>query len=288
MKIILFGSNGQIGREFKELAEKNNLNIISFNRQECDITDFTKVSKQIDSHYDAQYIINLVAYTAVDKAEQEKDQCYSVNFDGVKNIATAAKKFDIPLIHFSTDYVFDGISSEPYNESSSPNPISAYGDSKLKADLFLQEFYEKHIIIRVGWVFGKYGNNFVKTIQRLSQEKEALNIVHDQIGCPTSAKDIAKVVYKIINFLTIYDKPVWGTYNYSNQPPVSWYEFAKQIVLLESRKKTLKLNNLNPITTNEYPTLAKRPQFSILDTKKIEETFGVTPANWNSFLEELI
>jgi dTDP-4-dehydrorhamnose reductase len=261
-KIFITGKNGQVGRELVERAAELGIEAISFGSEELDIRDRKAVMAAIDEHQPT-VVINAAAYTAVDKAETEIDLAYAVNRDGVENLALACKAQNIPLIHISTDYVFDGEKNSPYVESDTPNPIGVYGASKYAGEEVLRATWEKHIIVRVSWVFGRYGNNFVKTMLRLGQERDALNVVGDQVGAPTAAADIANTALSIISD----DILPWGLYHLESNPKVSWYEFATEVF---SNAKELGLIAGVPvvtaITSDQFPTPVKRPAQSKLNS----------------------
>ena len=287
MQILLIGNKGQVGRELQELAAEKNIVIHGYDIAELDITVPDAVSKIVATHSTVDAIINAAAYTAVDKAEDESELAYAVNRDGVENLALAAKAYNIPLIHISTDYVFSGDSSTAYLEDAKPAPLGVYGASKLAGEQILQSTWEKHVIVRISWVFGKYGSNFVKTILRLAQERETLGIVGDQYGCPTPAADIARVLLEIA--VKVHEgAEKWGTYHYCGKPAVSWYEFAEAIIAGASKKNNLKIQNLNEITSDEYPTRAKRPVNSELLVSKICRDYGIVQREWQSYLQEVI
>lgn len=232
-------------------------------------------------------VINAAAYTAVDKAEDEPELAYAVNTKGIENLAIACQKYNLPLIHLSTDYVFSGDSKQPYREDDLPNPLGVYGKSKLAGDQALINTWSKHIILRISWVFGKYGNNFVKTILKLAQERETLNIVGDQFGCPTPAADIARVLLILVG--KIYSgKAIWGIYNYCGYPAVTWYDFAEKILEFAQGKYLLKLQKMNKINTEQYPTKAKRPANSELLVEKIIRDYGIERSEWIEYLENIV
>jgi dTDP-4-dehydrorhamnose reductase len=265
-KIFITGKNGQVGRELVERATELGLEAISFGSEELDIRDRKAVIAAIDEHQPT-VVINAAAYTAVDKAETEVDLAYAVNRDGVENLALACKAQNIPLIHISTDYVFDGEKESPYVESDVPNPVGVYGASKYAGEEVLRATWEKHIIVRV------------KTMLRLGQERDALSVVSDQFGAPTSARFIAK---EILN-CTLNQ---WGTYHLVSNHTVSWFDFASRIFQygfdlgLISRRP-----NLKPLTTEEYPTAAERPSNSKLNTM-FDSKFAVSL--WVDELEDVL
>jgi len=234
-------------------------------------------------------LINAAAYTAVDKAESEKELAHAINCDGAAYLAQACSKLDIPLFHISTDYVFDGTKDGAYVETDTPNPQSVYGKSKLEGDLAIESTIENHIILRVSWVFGARGNNFVKTMLRLGSEKEELKIVADQQGSPTWAGAIASTLLDIVKRYAQGNPIQWGTYHYSSQPITTWYEFADTIFgqaadlgMLENRPK------IHRISTNEFPTAAVRPRNSVLDCSKIMKALRTPQPDWRIGLKEVL
>lgn len=299
MKILLLGNKGQVGHEIEELATAQSIEVIGYDIDSLDITNAAQVnaifaaqvkSRHIAKH-DGYIAINAAAYTAVDKAEDERVITYAVNCYGVKNLARACKQYDIPFLHISTDYVFDGNSTQPYAEDAITSPLGVYGVSKLAGEMTLEETWGKHIILRVGWVFGKYGSNFVKTILRVAQARDSLNVVGDQRGCPTAARDIARVLLELA--AKINDgKRAWGIYHYCGAPVTTWYDFAKKIVELgreqDALRATLRVKDINKITTAEYPTKARRPLNSELVVKKITRDYGVARQGWLEYLEKVV
>lgn len=287
MKIILFGNKGQVGREIEELAIAKNVTVIGYDIDNIDITNLDQLFLKFAENNAADIVINAAAYTAVDKAEDEPEKAFAVNATGVKNLAIICKKYNLPLLHISTDYVFSGEKVFAYDEFDKANPLGVYGKSKLAGDEMLQQTWEKHVILRVSWVFGKYGNNFVKTILRLAKERESLNIVDDQYGCPTPASDIARVLLEMAIQIKNGNQK-WGIYNYCGSPVTTWYDFAVKIIELAREKELLKLRELNKITTAEYPTKAVRPKNSELLVKKITEDYNIVQHEWVNYLREII
>lgn len=253
MKIVLLGAQGQLGKEFKEyLKEKEE--VYAFSHSEVDILDLKKLL-DILQEIKPDCVINCAAYTKVDKAEEEIDECFKVNTIGAKNVAYASYKVNTKTIYFSTDYVFDGNKNTPYKEFDSTNPLSIYGKTKLLGEEYTKMLNPNHLILRISWLYGIYGNNFVKTIIKKGMEEKKLRIVEDQIGSPTYTLDVVKQTLRLIEA----DKV--GIYHVSNQGGVSWYKFAKKIF------EFLNLNNIEitPIRTEDYPAKAKRPKYSVLE-----------------------
>ncbi|WP_264535052.1 dTDP-4-dehydrorhamnose reductase [Flavobacterium sp. N1736] len=277
-KILVTGANGQLGSE---------LNVLSSNypQHEWVFADRTKITldnldllKTQLSEIQPTIILNCGAYTAVDKAETEKELAFTINNAAVALIAKYAFENNAKLIHISTDYVFDGLSSIALNEEAETNPINIYGESKRAGEIACLSENPNSIILRTSWVYSKFGNNFVKTMQRLMQEKESINVVNDQVGSPTYAADLAQAMIDIINFSTW----VPGIYNYSNEGEISWHEFALTIKEFGEYKCIVV-----GIPSASYPTPAKRPNFSLLDKKKIKEVYNLDIPDYQESLKKM-
>jgi dTDP-4-dehydrorhamnose reductase len=275
-RILITGANGQLGNEFRTLESGYpGYEFIFLSKQELSITDRESVQNAFKTHKPA-WCVNCAAYTAVDKAETEKDLAMSINATAAGLLAEACAQFNTRFIHVSTDYVFDGTSATPYREEDVTGPINVYGHSKLLGEQLVLKNNPGAIIIRTAWVYSFFGNNFVKTMMRLMKERESLNVVEDQIGSPTYAADLAQVIMHIIT----QGSTASGIFHYSNEGRISWYEFALAIKdLTGSRCK------VNPIPSSQYPTPAKRPHYSLLDKTRIASTFLVPIANWRASLE---
>ena len=227
------------------------------------------------------YCINTAAYTAVDKAESEPEKANLINVVGAKNIAATCKQFDTKLIHISTDFVFDGSNNSQYTETDLPNPKGVYGQTKLDGEKAIQEVFPNYFIVRTSWVYSQFGNNFMKTMLRLSSERDVISVVDDQIGTPTNAVDLAEALVQIIltdNQQSTTDN--FGIYHFSNEGQCSWYDFAAEIF----RVNKISIN-LQPIPTTSYPTPAVRPAYSVLDKSKIKSVFGIEVLNWEESLK---
>ena len=280
MNILVTGSNGQVGSEIRELSSEYEYKFFFTDRNSIDITckdsirDFCKINS-------INVIINCAAYTAVDKAEIDVENADIGNRKAVKKLALVSQELNIKLIHISTDYVFDGKNFKPYCEEFQTNPQSIYGKTKLDGENEMRDINPKNsIIIRTSWIYSYYGNNFVKTMLRLGKEKEELGVIFDQIGTPTYAKDLAKIILDIVPQI---DNQKVEIYNYSNEGVLSWYDFAKEIM------KMAKLNcKINPIETYQYPTPAKRPHFSLLNKNKIKSTFNIEIPYWKDGLDDCL
>ena len=284
MKVLITGSNGQLGSEIKELAsDYENLECVFKDLPELDICDAEVLNTFIiDQHINA--VINCAGYTAVDKAEEEALIAQKVNSEGVLNLANALKKVDGKLIHISTDYVFDGNHSQPYKESDPVSPIGVYGHTKRAGELAVLNGSIDAIVIRTSWLYSVYGNNFVKTMLRLGNEKKSIQVVSDQKGTPTYAKDLAKTCLDILSDAGSTNISKKGSlYHYSNEGVTSWYDFATAI---------MEISNIDckviPIETKDYPTEARRPMYSVLDKSKIKSDFKLTIPHWRDSLANCI
>jgi len=278
-KILITGSNGQLGSEIKELSPLYRHEYFFADKTELDICDNQKISEFLDKN-SIDIIINCAAYTAVDKAESEAELAYKINSEAVKNLAQESKKRGLSLIHISTDYVFDGTNCKPYTESDPTNPQGVYGKSKNGGEKAMIESKCKGTIIRTSWLYSSYGANFVKTMLRLGKEREALNVVFDQVGTPCYARDLAKVILENIEILASKEGEI---YHYSNEGVISWYDFAKEIIKMA--KLTCKIN---PIESSEYPTPAKRPHFGVLNKAKIKSDLKIEIPYWKDSLSECL
>ncbi|KEY18275.1 dTDP-4-dehydrorhamnose reductase [Kaistella antarctica] len=279
-KILVIGGNGQLGNCFKKLSSDFD-SLFEFNfagSKDLDITDRSAVTDFFED-YRPDFCVNAAAYTAVDLAEKEFEKAFAVNAEAVANIAEACKDSNTILIHISTDYVFAGETNISYSEDNFTNPQGVYGASKLKGEELATENNPKTIIIRTSWLYSEFNKNFVKTMLNLFSVKEELGIVADQFGQPTNANDLAAAVMKIIES----DPKTFGVFHFSNYPETTWFEFAKKIAEFSDSKIIL-----NPITTEEFPTPAKRPKRSTMALDKIEEVYGVGSNHWEHSLQDCI
>jgi dTDP-4-dehydrorhamnose reductase len=288
MKILVTGANGQLGSTLSELGVTLHLNMVALTRTELDITDPIAVQAAFD-RYSPDILINAAAYTAVDKAESEPELAFAINEYAPALLAKVCAMQCIPLLHISTDYVFDGEQSSPYTEQDAVHPIGVYARSKEAGERAVRESLRKHIILRTSWVFSPEGACFPNTILRLAKERSSLSVVSDQRGGPTSARSIALCLLQIAKrYETEGDLP-WGTYHFSQTPYVSWFEFATQIV---GQAKTAGLLSsdceVKPCGSEQYPTPVKRPANSCLQIAKIQANFRIEESRWEDDLKQLI
>jgi len=284
MKVLVTGCQGQVGTELMALAESYHCEAVGFDFDTLDITDEKAVQLAI-SRVNPDAVINAAAYTAVDKAEDELEAAKAVNATAVGYLAQACADLDIPLVHISTDYVFDGNKKDAYIESDAVSPLGVYGETKLEGEALVQSLCEKYYVLRTSWVFSAHGNNFVKTMLRLAAEREELGIVADQYGKPTSAREIANTIYTLLT----HDKKAWGIYHIAQPEATSWHGFATAI-FDEARDQgmELKISQLDSIETADYPMLAKRPANSELNCDKLEKTFGLQIKPWKASLSQVV
>ncbi|MEC7310078.1 dTDP-4-dehydrorhamnose reductase [Vibrio crassostreae] len=288
MRILITGCYGQVGSSLTEqLANNENITVRALDRQHLDITNQDAVNVAV-TEFKPTIIINAAAHTAVDKAEEEVALSYAINRDGPKYLAQAAQSVGAAILHISTDYVFEGNKAGEYVETDATNPQGVYGKSKLAGEIAVAEACDKHIILRTAWVFGESGNNFVKTMLRLGENRDALSIVGDQFGGPTYAGDIANALSQIAKRINQGDAVEYGVYHYSGLPHVSWFDFADTIFDIAVEQNVLaKKPALTSIITDQYPTPAKRPSNSRLNTEKITLDFSVEASDWKVALKNI-
>jgi dTDP-4-dehydrorhamnose reductase len=302
MKILITGANGQLGEAFKDTATCfKNYDITYADRNILDVTDLDQVTQYIaDNQFD--FIINAAAYTDVDGAETNRELAWKINHSGPLNLAAAIKDTDTRLIQISTDYVFSGVFSQaacsPYTEGMCPAPLNCYGDTKRAGEAPVLRS-KNGLVIRTSWLYSFYGKNFVRSVVSLAQKKKELSIVSDQIGCPTSAWSLSSAIFSILPKLN--EKINWNTdvnqldngeriFHYADNGVASWYDFAcaiERFYRVERHGRELKCKIL-PISTEEYPTPATRPRYSVLSTKKFQKTFGVVPKHWQNELSDIL
>ncbi|NBV11484.1 MAG: dTDP-4-dehydrorhamnose reductase [Chitinophagia bacterium] len=276
--ILVTGANGQLGWELGQLAKSYPaFKFVLVDRSELDLS-FPETFEKIIHSIAPDCIINTAAYTAVDKSETEKELAFTVNATAVQELARICKGLAIPFITYSTDYVFNGEAAHPYLCSTKMDPVNYYGSTKAAGESMAMEVNENTIIIRTSWVFSSHGNNFVKTMMRLMKERESLNIVADQKGRPTYAKDLAKATLQMIEAMNV-GKTINGVYHFANTGETTWFDFAAKIKAIAGLTCAL-----NPIETKDFPTPAKRPAYSVLDTSNIEQTLSISIPHWEDAL----
>jgi dTDP-4-dehydrorhamnose reductase len=264
LKILITGGNGQLAHAIASHPRSKDFQLIICSKNDLDITSSASVRNAL-AKYAPHIIINTAAYTAVDKAEEESDNAMQTNRLGSEKLAIACTEHHIPIIHLSTDYVFDGMQTIPYKESDPVHPVNLYGQSKWLGEQAIRQHCHQHVILRVSGVFSEHGKNFFNTMLRLNHQGTPIRVVADQITCPTYAGDIANALFTIAKQQT-----AWGTYHFCSTPPVSWHAFAEAILNKQ----------LEAITTADYPTAAKRPAYSVLDCSKIEADYGIKQPSW--------
>ncbi len=281
MKILVTGCRGQLGNEMRIILEDRMPGITVYTDvDELDLTDADAVRRFVAAG-EFTHILNCAAYTAVDKAEGEGARaCQAVNVDAVQNLATAAYEAGAKVVHVSTDYVFDGTAHTPYRESDKVNPTSHYGTTKRKGEMVLLAMAPESVIVRTAWLYSPFGANFVKTMRRLGRERSELGVVADQVGTPTYARDLADAIYSIITA----QQWVPGIYHFTDEGVASWYDFTKAI----HRLSGITGCDVRPLSTDDYPTAATRPAYSVLDKTLIKKTFGITIPHWEESLADCI
>lgn len=285
INILVTGANGQLGSELKEINKKytqfgnKQANFIFTDIDTLDIANSLFLKKFFQDNQ-IDYVINCAAYTNVDLAEKETDKAYEINTQCVEHLINAIKPFHTKFIHISTDYVFDGKSYIPYTEEMQESPNSVYGKSKLEGEKIALK-YPESIVIRTSWLYSSFGKNFAKTIHKLSSEREALNVVFDQVGTPTYARDLALAIFKIIEQSVTKNNIKPGIYHYSNEGVCSWYDFARAIAIKSYSKCTI-----NPIESKDYPTPANRPFYSVLNKNKIKSVYNINIPHWQDSLDD--
>lgn len=281
MNILITGANGQLGNEMRRVSQNSADHYVFTDVAELDITDIEAIRAMVKQE-EVSVIVNCAAYTNVDKAEDDEDFADLLNNKAVANLAKVAKEQDATLIHISTDYVFGGnLNNTPCREDEATNPLGVYGRTKLRGEQALLEAGCRYLIFRTAWLYSSFGGNFVKTMRRLTAERESLNVVFDQVGTPTYAGDLALLIYNVIEKRQFETNQ--GIYHFSNEGVISWYDFAKEICEMSGNQCSIK-----PCHSNEFPSKVKRPSFSVLDKTKVKETFGVEIPYWKDSLKRCI
>lgn len=286
MRILLFGANGQLGTALCACAPRHGIELVACTRAEVDLEQAEQVAAAVAGASAIDAVVNAAAYTAVDKAETDEDRARRVNALAPRAMADAAARRGIPLLHVSTDYVFDGMKEGAYLETDAPAPASAYGRTKLEGEEAVRKANPRHLILRTSWVFGASGANFVKTMLRLGAERELLRVVADQHGRPTFAGDLAEVIIAMAEIMAPSRDEAdarWGTYHVAGAGQTTWHGFAQEIFARRPVKA-----RLEPIPTAAYPTPARRPANSVLDCTKVERIFGLRMRPWTAGLDETL
>ena len=279
VKVLVTGGRGQLAKCIKMASKRRaDLNISFEDSSLFDITNSSQMRVYLSKNKGFEFLINCAAYTNVDLAEKNKDKAYQVNAEGAEKLAKLCKEFNIKLVHISTDFVFDGSNTRPYKETDVPNPSSVYGASKLQGEKNIMERLSSYFIIRTSWLYSEFGSNFVKTILRLADTQKEIKVVSDQIGSPTNAHDLADFLLEIISI----NSTNYGTYHFSNTGETSWYGFAKEVFRICNVSA-----DLRPISSSAYASLANRPKYSVLDTKKGKKTFNINPDYWVDSLKKV-
>jgi len=287
MKIMIIGANGQLGWELNKGGMEWGFAVESLDLPDFDITDHTSVETKI-KQTNVNVVINAAAYTAVDQAESEPQLAFAVNRDGPAYIASACATFGVPLIHVSTDYVFDGTQKEPYVETDPISPLGIYGQSKAAGEDEIRKILPDNIIIRTAWLYGIHGHNFVKTMLRLGCEREIIRVVSDQFGCPTNAADLADAILSVITKLKEGNDIQWGTYHFCGDGATTWHGFAEAIFSIAKKHSSLLVKKVVPVASSEFPTPAKRPTNSVLNCSLIKKYFGIHTRPWEESLTDMI
>ncbi|MFM2667074.1 dTDP-4-dehydrorhamnose reductase [Vibrio mediterranei] len=285
-RVLITGSYGQVGHCLTNvLSVRDDIDVIAYDREVLDIISEAQVASVL-AELTPDVIINCAAHTAVDKAETDVEMSYAINCDGPRHLAQAAESLGAVMLHISTDYVFDGEKDEPYLETDTPNPKGVYGQSKLAGEQAVAAHCTRYAILRTAWVFGEHGNNFVKTMLRLGQDRPELGIIGDQFGGPTYAGDIANALVAMMDGFNGSEQS--GVYHFSGAPHVSWYQFAKAIFESADKHGVLpQTPQVNEITAAKYPLPAPRPANSRLNCDKIQQVFAVAPSDWQSALDNI-
>lgn len=282
MRVLLAGASGQLGRELQRLA--SGYHVLAMDHRQMDITD-RGIVMEVVRGFRPDVVVNAAAFTAVDRAETDVARAFAVNRDGPAHLALACAAVSVPLIHISSDYVFDGLSQQGYREEDVAAPLSVYGQSKLAGEEAVRSIVDQHMIIRTSWLFSAVGQNFVRTILRLASEREELCVVADQRGCPTAAAELARAVIHLLGRRTSN----WGIWHFCQPDPVSWYDFACAIVAAaEKRHQCLKVKSIQPVASGDYPLPALRPANSVLDCHRFESMFAFQIRPWSVSLAEVM
>jgi len=282
MVVLVTGAGGQLGQSLQHSVPKNtSIKWIFCDSTQLDITSLASITA-LFSKVRPHYCINAAAYTAVDKAESEPEKAYLINATGPEYLANVCSEFGTTLVHISTDFVFDGTQNTPYTETDPTATLGVYGASKLAGEQAIQNYSQTYYIIRTSWVYSPFGNNFMKTMLRLARERDSLSVVNDQVGSPTNALDLAATLVELIQKDQVMDAHPYGIYHFSNEGQCTWYEFAKAIF----KKKSIAIL-IQPISTNQFPTPARRPAYSVLSKGKIKQALNIQISDWKTALSKI-
>ncbi|PON18062.1 dTDP-4-dehydrorhamnose reductase [Candidatus Entotheonella serta] len=284
MKTFVVGHRGMLAQSLPLMLERSGFTVMTQGRPDVDLTHTASMSQALTT-IRPDIVINAAAYTAVDQAESEPEQAYAVNGHGIQHLSETCRELGMPLIHVSTDYVFDGTSRTPYCEDDTPAPLGVYGASKWQGEAALRTRHPQHLIVRTAWLYSHSGHNFVKTMLRLGRERDVLRVVDDQHGCLTYSLDLAEAIATMCQRIR-HDKSTtpWGTYHFCSAGQTTWYEFAVAIFEEAKAFEPFRVREIIPIPTTDYPTPARRPAYSVLDCSKIQSHFGITPRPWRDSL----
>jgi dTDP-4-dehydrorhamnose reductase len=286
MIVLVVGPRSMLAQELLPCLQQAGFSVVGRGRPGLDLTQKASIHTVFEE-VRPDICINTAAYTAVDKAESDAAGAFAVNRDGVASLAEACRAVAIPCIHLSTDYVFPGAESRPYLEEDPTAPLGVYGRSKWEGEEALRAMHREHLIVRTAWLYGHHGTNFVKTMLRLARERQVLQVVHDQHGCPTWTRDLACALTVMCQRLAhTQDAGLWGTYHFCGAGQTTWYDFARAIFAEVPCSAALSIQRVDPIPTTAYPTPARRPAYSVLDCTKIQKVFGITPRPWRDSLHD--
>lgn len=285
-RVMVTGAGGMTGSEVSERARAAGWEVCALSHAELDVTDSFAV-REVFRQFRPDVAINAAAYTAVDHAESEPDVAAAINTEGPRNVACAAEELRIPIVHISTDYVFDGRARSPYMPEAAPNPLNIYGKTKLGGEDAVRSETEDYVVVRTSWVFSHRGSNFVRSMLRLAAERDELRVVNDQVGRPTAAGDLADALLVVADRL-VENRKLQGTYHFANAGETSWFAFAQAIFADDARPRAVAPPQLVPIQTREFPTEAQRPAYSVLDSSSFSSAFGVVPRPWREALHDTL
>ncbi len=283
MRLLVFGSTGQLAQELQAICRATDLDCVFLSREEANLESVATIEAAVTDNNACDVVINAAAYTSVDKAEAEAEKADLINNVAVGAMAAACREVDVPLIHVSTDYVFDGSKEEPYLETDPANPKSVYGKTKFSGECAVADAMDRYIILRTSWLYSVFGNNFVKTMLRLGADHKELSVIDDQWGAPTSVRSLAETILRICNRIADNDDATgWGTYHFTARGRTNWFDFANEIFSYARKKGYSNCPRLTPVSALEYGSDAPRPANSTMNCSKIEQQFGVQRHNWNT------